>query len=184
MTAEQQRSSSVNPDLDWSQVRETVLMLNLASAQVIYSLRDGDQSVDVLTESFTAMATGIREIEEIAALQPASAESERLMHHCTDLGDKANQAIVAFQFYDKLVQRLDHVVSCITELGELVSDSGRLYSPLEWKTLQDRIRERYTMKQERELFDSMLEGGDINQALARMEALSEQPEDEHDIELF
>ncbi len=189
MPAEQQQSTSQSPDLDWSQVRETVFMLNLAAAQVIYSLRDGDKSVDVLTDSFTSMADNIQSVEaavksiEEQHKQEAS-EHPQLLAHCKDIEAKMSQAIIAFQFYDKLVQRLDHVVSCITQLGDLVGDASRLYSPYEWKNLQNTIRARYTMEQEKQLFDSLLTGGNIGQALEKMHELSEMPVEEDDIELF
>ncbi|MCW8855555.1 MAG: hypothetical protein OQK72_12710, partial [Gammaproteobacteria bacterium] len=50
------KSSTSNPDLDWSQVRETVSLLRLAAAQVDFSMRDGEKSVNALTDSFTSMA--------------------------------------------------------------------------------------------------------------------------------
>ena len=56
-------STSSHPDLDWSQVRETVLMLKLAAAQVEFSLKDGSNSVNTLTDSFTSMAGSIEAIE-------------------------------------------------------------------------------------------------------------------------
>lgn len=43
------------PDLEWNQVRETVLMLNLAMARMTHAMRDGDKSVDSLSRSFTEM---------------------------------------------------------------------------------------------------------------------------------
>ena len=44
------------PISDWSQVRETVLMLELAAGQVEAAMRDSNYSVEVLTDTFTSMA--------------------------------------------------------------------------------------------------------------------------------
>ena len=52
-------STSANPDLDWSQIRETVAMLNLAVAQIAGTLTEGDDSVRTLVDSFTSMAGSI-----------------------------------------------------------------------------------------------------------------------------
>ena len=41
-----------------------------------------------------------------------------------------HQAIIAFQFYDKLVQRLAHVGLSLGDLSDLVADSRRLYTLL------------------------------------------------------
>ncbi|HOI51407.1 MAG TPA: hypothetical protein PLN02_03455, partial [Azonexus sp.] len=55
-------TSAHNPDLNWSQVRETVLMLELAAVQIEHAMKDSNASVDVLTRSFTAMAGCMQEI--------------------------------------------------------------------------------------------------------------------------
>ena len=46
-------STSINPDLDWSQLKETILMLNLAVAQIDQSMNEGNASVEALAGSFT-----------------------------------------------------------------------------------------------------------------------------------
>ncbi|NNG13824.1 MAG: hypothetical protein HKM22_01540 [Gammaproteobacteria bacterium] len=53
--ANNDHSRTDDPDLDWNQVRETVLMLNLAMARMTHALRDGDKSIDSLSRSFTKM---------------------------------------------------------------------------------------------------------------------------------
>jgi hypothetical protein len=56
-------STASSPDLDWSEVRETVLMLYLAVGQIEVSMRDGEDSVNHLTDSFTSMAGGVQTME-------------------------------------------------------------------------------------------------------------------------
>ena len=182
-------STAERPDLDWSQVRETVLMLNLAAAQVDFSLRDGHNSVNTLTESFTAMAGGIQVIRD--ALQSITEkypleDDERvpLELQCQTISSRMQDAIVAFQFYDKLVQRLDHVVEVIAQLADLVGDTSRLYSPQEWSKLQQMIRSRYTMEEERELFDALMRGEDVKDVMEKLQSMMENKLDESDIELF
>lgn len=179
-------SSSTHPDLDWSQVKETVLMLKLAAAQVDFSLKDGANSVDTLTDSFTGMAGSIKAIElstdEIfEKYQVSKSDQETVISNCQLVADKMQQAIIAFQFYDTLVQRMDHVVSSLSKLGDLVGDPAKLYSPYEWGALQEVIRSRYTMERERELFDAILNGEDMNEVLAKMHEVATS---EDDIELF
>ena len=53
-------TSAHSPDLDWSQVRETVLMLELAVGQIDAAMKEGNSSVEVLTDSFTSMAGYMR----------------------------------------------------------------------------------------------------------------------------
>jgi len=180
-------SSTANrPDLDWSQVKEVVLMLKLAAAQVEFSLKDGSNSVNTLTDSFTSMAGSIKAIELSSAglfekYKVTESDQETVVDNCQQVADKMQQAIVAFQFYDTLVQRMDHVVNSLSKLGDLVSDPARLYSPHEWGALQEVIRSRYTMEKERELFDAILNGGDMIEVLEKMHQVATS---EDNIELF
>jgi len=178
-------SSSAHPDLDWSQVKETVLMLKLAAAQVEFSLKDGTNSVNTLTDSFTGMAGSIKAIELSTSdlfekYNISKDDQETVVASCQQVAGKMQQAIVAFQFYDTLVQRMDHVVNGLSGLGDLVSDPSRLYSPHEWGALQEVIRSRYTMEKERELFDAILNGEDMMEVLERMHQVAATD----DIELF
>ena len=181
-------SSTANkPDLDWSQVKETVLMLKLAAAQVEFSLSEGGSSVNTLTDSFTNMAGSIKAIglstANIFEKYAVTPEDQTVINsNCDLVTQKMQQAIVAFQFYDTLVQRLDHVVNSLSKLGDLVCDPTRLYSPLEWRALQETIRSRYTMANERDLFDAILAGESIEQVISKMQQVNNQVDD--DIELF
>ena len=182
-------STAKHPDLDWSQIKETVLMLNLATAQVDFSLRDGDNSVNTLTESFTAMAGGIQSIQQTMQTigekyQLDEADNMPIQQECMSISSKMQEAIIAFQFYDKLVQRLDHVVEVIAQLADLVGDNSRLYSPEEWSKLQQMIRSRYTMEEERELFDALMRGEDVNEVMERLQQMMANKVEEDDVELF
>ncbi len=180
-------STAANPDLDWSQVRETILMLNLVAAQVDFSLKDGTQSVDVLTRSFTSMVDSIRDVEtgmETLAekYQISDADQQEVNQHSHQISEKMQEAIVAFQFYDTLVQRLDHVVESLSVLADLVGDKSRLYAPSEWLALQDQIRTSYTMEKERNLFDAIIAGEDIDSVIRQLNDIAQSQQDE--IELF
>lgn len=178
-------STSATPDLDWSQVRETVKMLNLAVAQVGGSLMHGNDSVNELTDSFTSMADAVNEIRSMIKDVNISQERQVLGHideKCGTLSDKVSGAIIAFQFYDRLSQNLTHVNECLSSLSELVADQTKLYNPSEWMRLQDDIRGRYTMSEEREMFDMVLEGADLDKILEKFK--SNHNEDIGEIELF
>jgi len=158
-----------SPDLDWSQVRETVLMLELAAGQVEAAMRDSNTSVDVLTDTFTSMAGLMRMVEESVAELPDTAEvtetKAQLMSGIGQASDKVHHAIIAFQFYDKLVQRLAHVCHSLGSLSDLVSDKSKLYNPHEWVGLQEKIRSKFTMVEERAMFEEVLNGATVEDAL-------------------
>ncbi|NNJ92968.1 MAG: hypothetical protein HKP55_14925 [Gammaproteobacteria bacterium] len=162
------KSFAEKPDLDWSQVRETVRMLSLAVAQIEMAMNQSDDSLGALTTSFTAMVEQTQKIS--AAAEKISIEGNEqpvadIQGQCTELANSVNHSIVAFQFYDKLTQRLDHVNHSLNALAELVSDQARLYNPNEWMSLQGSIRGRYSMIEEQEMFDALLSGASVEEAL-------------------
>ncbi len=179
-------SGSKAPDLDWSQVRETIKMLNLAIAQLNGSLISSDESVSDLTESFTFMAEAILEIRNAIEQTEDYRDNALLImidKKCNTLSEKIQKAIMAFQFYDRFSQNLSHVTESLSSLGELVADSSRLYSPAEWYALQKQIRDRYTMPQEREVFDLILQGARVEEVLTHVRPQKEEKES-GEVELF
>lgn len=157
------------PDLDWSQVRETVLVLEVLAGQIVASMRDSEQSVDVLAGSFTSMAGYIRALSEIIQQMPQRPEDagqrETLSNIADQVSGMVNQAIVSFQFYDKLVQRLTHVTDGLSDIAGLVADKRRLYNPYEWVDLQARMQSKFSTEEERALFKAVLEGMTLDEAL-------------------
>ncbi len=191
-------SSARNPDLDWSQVRETILMLALAVAQIEMSMRESDGSVEVLSNSFTSMVGQVKMIERTVAALPDSVEmtdaKTAIIISCATVSEMMHSAIIAFQFYDKLTQRLNHVTGSLGSLADLVNDQRRLYNPYEWLGMQEKIKSRYTMEEERLMFDAIMQGKTVKQALAiYVQAIEDRKQktadsssggDEDDIELF
>lgn len=186
-------STAANPDLNWSQVRETISMLCLAMAQVETSLNDSSKSVDVLTGSFTEIASDAQAL--IQTLQGANEGDEMLaakgdmLEKASSILSKMNHAVVAFQFYDRLSQKLAHVNESLSHLGDVIGDQSRVYNPGEWSKIQNEIRSNYTMECERLMFDLIMKGATISEALELyrhefdlLDVASDESED--DIELF
>jgi hypothetical protein len=182
----QRGSTAHSPDLAWSQVRETVVMLELAAGQIEAAMRDSNASVDILTDSFTSMAGYMRMIgDSINGLKDTSNNEgvrENLLGATDQVSNMIHQAIIAFQFYDKLVQRLGHVCTSLGDLSGLVCSTHKLYNPQEWVDLQGRIKAKYTTEEERLMFEAVLKGTPVAEAIhAYMEAMKNKNDD---IELF
>lgn len=166
MSNDNARGTRANaPDLDWSQVRETILMLELAAGQIEAAMRESNTSVDVLTDTFTSMAGLMRVVQEAVADLPDSPNKAQISNSLGQVSDKVHHAIIAFQFYDKMAQRLAHVCHSLSALSELVGDKTKLYNPYEWVGLQEKIRSKYTMAEEREMFEAVLGGASVDEAL-------------------
>jgi len=181
-------STATRPDLDWSQVRETILMLNLSMAQIELALNDSATSVGELTESFTSISGTLNAIHEVAHRLPdipeISAAKAEIDNLSVEVGNRVGQAIIAFQFYDRLSQRLSHVCRSLDDLGILVSDPVRLYNPFAWVALQQKIRSKYVTEEDRQMFDKLMETRDVQKALAEFMKLKRAQQPVGDIELF
>ena len=182
MRENQLKSTSTAPDLDWSQVQETVMMLSLAVAQIDRAMNEGTDSVSALTDSFTSMAQGASFIDTACNTLPDTPEKTTILKNSQTISSQMQSAIVAFQFYDKLSQRLNHVCNSLSSLSELVGDSKRLFNPSEWKGLQDKIRSKYPTESDKHMFDALLAGASVEEALKASNAETEEKTD--DIELF
>lgn len=176
-------SGSNQPDLDWSQVRETIKLLAVSVAQVEGSLKIGDESVTELAGSFAKMVDDMYAIQDILTQSPPGEQRDKALQHCAVTQERIYTSIVAFQFYDRLQQCLEHVSSGLKGLSEIIDTPHRLYNPNEWVKLQQDIRSRYTMESEKVMFDAIHQGKSIEEALA-MAANGGGRGNEPEIELF
>jgi hypothetical protein len=187
-------SSSQQPDLDWSQARETITMLCLATAQIEAALRDASVSVDALAASFTKIAGDSQHVLDIAKTieeeEGSNAHHTQLTTSATKLHSEIKHSIVSFQFHDRVSQKLSHVNRSLSLVADLISDSDRLFQPGEWRLIQDEISKSYTLECERIMFKKILEGATIKEALLLYENsdVSNTPssdlDDDGDVELF
>lgn len=163
-----QGSDAASPDLDWSQVRETVRLLNLAVSHIEESMHVGDESVEALTDSFTTMAGNVECIHQTIEELPDSvsrAVTDEIKEKCHSIKTQVHAAIIAFQFYDRMIQKLSHVSHSMDAMTEMIADQERLFNPHEWVALQEKIRSRYTMESERLMFDALMSGAPVEEAL-------------------
>jgi hypothetical protein len=149
----------------WSHIQETLNMLNLAIAHIKRSMMDGDESVHALSDSFTDMVGLNKVIEKASTELEDSPEKQAINNACKQIGERTDAAIVAFQFYDILTQRLEHICQSLSAMSELFTDAERLNIPYEWSALQEKIKSKYRIQGDREMFDAILEGKSIDEAL-------------------
>ncbi|WP_029407089.1 hypothetical protein [Thiomicrorhabdus sp. Milos-T2] len=143
------------------EVQQTILVLNLSIAQIDLSITEGDNSVNTLIDSFTFMSQHIQQIQQAGnSLAEMSGEGENVEQHKSillseagELSLKMQQAIIAFQFYDKLSQRLEHVSYGLTGLADIVSHEMRVQNEAEWESFKSSVRKGTTMREEEELFE-------------------------------
>jgi hypothetical protein len=166
------------------------LMIQLAAGQVEAAMRESNSSVEVLTDTFTSLAETLQTVETAVATLPDTVGNglvkAEIESNTRVVSEKIHHAIVAFQFYDKLHQRLAHVCHSLEGLSEIVGDPHRLYQPPEWVALQEQVRSKYTMAEERAMFDAVVHGMSVEQALEQymQRRMKEVEESGGEIELF
>ncbi len=173
---------ALQPDPDWSQVRETVLLLNLAVAQITGALQEGDESVSTLTGSLTSMMGDVEALQASLKGLVRDATRDTMQERCDAISAQMCEAVVAFQFYDKLTQRLNHLNGSLAGLAALMDAPERLHNPDAWRGLQQQIKSRYTVDGDSAMFDAILQGESVDEALRA--AAEAQHSSKDDVELF
>lgn len=144
-------------------------MLYLAVCQIEATLSDSNTSVDTLTNTFTRLAQHTGEVSnQIQSLK----EVEELEAFKADLSATAREmeanifgSVQAFQFYDRVCQRLDHVARSLEKVSNLMEDESKVFDPSNWLSVQNDIKSSYTMEAERIMFEFIMRGGSVKEAL-------------------
>jgi len=149
--------------------------LELGAAQLDAAIRESDSRVDKLAGAVTAVATDARELEmQVQALDsPNAEESERARQRIRQLTDAlathVQATIASLQFYDKLIQRLTHVRDGLAIPSD--STAHGIDKSSDWDAMLEQVRSRYSMVEERVLFDFMMRGLSADQMLKALTGL-------------
>jgi uncharacterized protein YoxC len=191
--------SSVSPPTagqsfdDWSHVRETINMLYLAICQIEATMSDSNKSVDTLTSSFTALAGHTQsvsaQIQDLTEPSQLDTFKEDIQSTASELQGNISSSIQAFQFYDRVCQRLEHVTQSLEKVSTLLDSEQSIQSPGSWTNIQEEIKSSYTMEAERIMFEFIMRGGSVKEALEiyqhHFEAENQSVDQDNDeIELF
>jgi len=164
----------------WSQIRETILMINVAVARIEHAMIEGDASFTSLSKSFVETVNAATTITAAANHLEESELKDTIKENCQDITLRVTDSIVSFQFYDKLSQRMALVSKTLSCLTEILKDKNKTDHIEEWKNLQNLIRSKYTLDADQDLFDTVISGTPIQEALK----IAVNKTIENDIEFF
>jgi hypothetical protein len=141
----------------WTPEQQIARMHFLCEAQMETALSESDVAVDELIKSFKGL---------IEAGQALGAQNDNtdLAQQLDALRKQTAAAVVAFQFYDKLTQRLGHVRYSLSALAMFVCDREKAHEREQWRRLFSTLRRLYRTEDERELFKLMVEGASAEEA--------------------
>jgi len=136
-------------------------MLGLCEAQMESALQDSDKAVDALVQAFTCLVDTSRSVKSLTEQLPAEyreSVSAGLNQQVEAITKQMASAVIAFQFYDKLTQRLGHVRYSLSTLSLFVCDRTQTANPDQWRRLMNTLRRLYRTEEERQIFQSMMDG--------------------------
>ncbi len=137
---------------------ETSNMLKLCAAQLDGALGDCDAAIERLLEALTTIVEDSEWLRRKAAglaAEDSQAAAEVDMRS-NRLVTKANAAIQALQFHDRLTQRLGHVRHSLHALGEFVTDTERSARHEDWQELHTRLGRTYRTREEVAIFETIM----------------------------
>jgi len=112
-----------NVPVSWCNVRETIIMLYLSSAQVESSLREGTDAVYQLADSMMIIAESSEKLKDSLGrfkdgVDPSNLDSAK-DSNATILAE-IKHSVIAHQFHDRITQRLEHVTESLAKLCDLI----------------------------------------------------------------
>lgn len=140
--------------------QQVASMLSLCEAQMDSALQESDRAVDTLIQAFTSLVDSTRGVGTLTQNLPAeikSAVTEDLEAQVAAISKQMASAVIAFQFYDKLTQRLGHVRHSLSSLALFVGDPAQTQQPEQWRRLHTTLRSQYRTDEEREIFRMMMD---------------------------
>jgi hypothetical protein len=164
-------------------------MLGLCEAQMESAMQESDKAVDALVQAFTCLVDTSRTVNALTAQLPQDVKDSvgaGLNQQVEAISKQMASAVVAFQFYDKLSQRLGHVRYSLSTLALFVCDRSQSASPDQWKRLMNTLRRLYRTEEERQIFQMMMDSVAADDATVNVAALREESQAQQvgEIELF
>lgn len=152
---------------------ETIHMLDLTVNQIDLTLSEGNDSIELLTNTFTSMADcldGLEDsLEKMTYGMGKSFNESDALTNCYAAKEKINNAIIGLQFYDRLTQRFKYIRESLIVLAELIDDPSRQSIPEEWIALRQKIKSNYSTEQKQTIFNALMDGMDINKVFELFE---------------
>ncbi|HID81292.1 MAG TPA: hypothetical protein EYH06_03350 [Chromatiales bacterium] len=138
--------------------QEVARSLKLAIAQINMSMQESDTSVQQLIASMTAVNTCLNQMSTVISRTDDGANAESLAeiqkYHST-ANQHMQDAIMSFQFYDRMSQRFAHVEENLQAVAEIITKPEQQHPEL-WKDLQKKLRSVYSTEQEQTMYQALL----------------------------
>ncbi|AJQ95353.1 hypothetical protein [Gynuella sunshinyii] len=151
-------------------------LIKVSVAQIKCIVADSNQSVTELTDAFIGIAGIIEKLRQTD--KPQAMDIDKDLH---ELYQKVHQGIVAFQFFDRMSQRLEHVTDTLEKV-----EHYQQHEQQDASALLVQLRTALTSESERIVFDQVMHGHSVTTALQSYLQYEQEHLRKHDqdIELF
>lgn len=150
--------------ITWTPEQQIARMLELCEAQMESALSESDVAMEALVKSFAGLIEAGQALGSLGEKTPAEAGTADLASQLDALRKQTAAAVVAFQFYDKLTQRLGHVRYSLSALAMFVCDRSKSVERDQWKRLFTTLRRLYRTDEELQIFKLMVDGASAEEA--------------------
>jgi len=158
-------------------------LLQLAAAQLSLSLEETEKPFHDLTKLFLEIVRHHTQIDELLQQTVPNIEEVHALQKRTE--EKVKKAVIDFQFYDRMSQRLHHILSNIQQSILVLNNIEQFQDEKEWQKIFDGIEESYTMQEEKDLYLAIKRGEGFESAVRKLiDKTHEKEAIEADIELF
>jgi hypothetical protein len=160
-----------------------VTLLQLAAAQLALSMKETEQPFNNLSRLFIDIVEGFNQIEKLLSRgEPSDIKHVTQLHKTTQ--KSVQNAIIDFQFYDRMTQRLNHIMQNIQDTIFSIENKNET-DDKQWESIFMDIEKSYTMEEEKQLYLSIRSGIGFDQAMKNLITQTFQKQDvAQEIELF
>lgn len=151
----------IAPGIPFAPELQMANTLGLCEAQMESALQESDKAVDALVQAFTCLVEATRSVSTLTDSLPADVKGAiagDFDQQVAAISKQMGAAVMAFQFYDKLTQRLGHVRYSLSTLALFVCDRDQTTQPEQWARLHNTLRRLYRTEEERQIFQAVMEG--------------------------
>jgi hypothetical protein len=153
----------------WTPEQQIARMLELCEAQMESALSESDVAVQTLVKSFAGLIEAGQALGSLSEKTPAESAPTDLALQLDQLRKQTAAAVVAFQFYDKLTQRLGHVRYSLSALAMFICDRAKSGEREQWRRLFTTLRRLYRTDEELQIFQLMVDGASAEEARERIQ---------------
>ena len=134
-----------------------IKQLQTAANRIQRALDEASPSVEQLGSAFTAIVLHSRQLNDLTEKQGDDDSRQQMQVSCNKIEHEAGQAIIGFQFYDRLSQRLEHVRGSLLAIAELMEDTDPHPRLEDWEKLVVKIVDTLCLDDDRDTVAGLLD---------------------------